>query len=271
MNKSRKRRGLVCVVAAIGLVAWACTGSDDGARSTTLGDGEPSAGYAGGGADANQPDVIAGAGTAGAPADVAGASNHCSVARATPLPARLVVSTGIVDAPKQKPVFVQDLFDAFKGQCGACHVDATNGGFHVTPLTFADTISQRVIERIYASNEKNMMPPKAAGGVLASTRQPGDPVLQLAETIKAWMAAGSPADVFYVDNTEQTDPTQQGGYRMTSEVAQAMTNLGNCIPDRSIYAVEATAMQEMDTKFSQMTRRPAGSATMFERIGLPEH
>ena len=272
VNTRLHRYLLTAWLGLVAIVAWSC-GSDNMPAA-------PDQGGAQGGQNSTAVGSRAGstnagnAGTAGSIAGVAGAAGNthaCSAADATPLPWRLVTSNGAVAQPTQTPVFVQDLFDSFRAYCGACHVEATSGNLKVTQNSFSTTVDEKAIDRILATDPALMMPPKAAGGMLASARAPGDPVLEFAERLKQWIAAGRPRDVYYIASAPTGTPTNDATYRMVAELAQGMTNIGNCVPDPSIVATEKLKMAELDQRFAQMARKPAGQGTAIERIGLPEH
>jgi mono/diheme cytochrome c family protein len=70
----------------------------------------------------------------------------------------------------------------------------------------------------------------------------------------------------------KVDPSSLNGpYRLEPDLASALTNIGNCLPDRALYATGKDKMAEMDGKFAAMTFKPPGKATRLEQIGLPQY
>jgi mono/diheme cytochrome c family protein len=192
----------------------------------------------------------------------------CVAARSSqPLPARLSVMSRTATSSRQS-VFVDDVFHRFDAICGGCHVQGGLGGFHTGPLDFADKVGQKAVDRILSTDPSKSMPPVSAGGKLASARGPDDPVLALATLLQAWLAAGSPRDVFYIE-AASTD-AEPSSYLLSKSVGEAMTNLGNCIPARSAVATDSQQMSDLDTRFAALQKSPPGQGTPAERVGLPE-
>ncbi len=181
-------------------------------------------------------------------------------------PARLAVmskETSTIGAP----VFTADLFNLFKSSCGGCHVEGGLGGFQVGPLDFADKVDGKVLERIRATNPKDVMPPASAGGKLASERSPGDPILELASLIDQWILAGRPRDLFY------RAPEGEGsssGYRLSESIGNRLTNLGTCIPSPRAFGIERPKGEQLDAYFEKLEKSPPGTGTPAQRVGLPE-
>ena len=60
-----------------------------------------------------------------------------------------LVSRVVVDAPQDVTVFVDDLYQQFKSNCGGCHIDGALGGFQVKGVVqFRDKVDRKVIEAI---------------------------------------------------------------------------------------------------------------------------
>ncbi len=196
-------------------------------------------------------------GTEGACADVQGA---------LPIPAR---AAALTDSPAvtTTTVYVDDLFNSFSTFCGGCHVDVGLGGFQTSRATFADVVDQDWVDSIKYNNVNTVMPPPSVGGVIYSDRPASDPVNALAALLQTWIDQGRPRDSFTVN----VDPNAATGpYRVSKDVADALTDLGNCLPDTSLYATEKQQMADMDVKFANMTFLPPGQGTLAQRIGLPE-
>lgn len=128
-------------------------------------------------------------------------------------------------------MFVRDLFNLFKSSCGGCHVDASYGGFHVSPLTFSfDMNRPEVLRDIFSDDPNQVMPPGV--GAASSRNATTDQYLALGALLRAWYDQGRPATLF----TPPAEPgsadagTEASRYVLTESVGKALTNIGNCIP-----------------------------------------
>ncbi|HVW26069.1 MAG TPA: hypothetical protein VHC69_11920 [Polyangiaceae bacterium] len=180
-----------------------------------------------------------------------------------PIPAReALLQSGAADQPSL--LFVRDLFDQFRQNCGGCHVDQTSGGFHVGATTFrADmlaednraasdgTLPHGALARINSDDPNLIMPP---GSKPVAQRDPNsDPTLLLATKLKAWYDAGSPPD-FY---PPPASTTSGGDFKLSQSVGLGLTNLGNCIPNKELIGIlPAKTLDAMDAKFAAMTALP---------------
>ena len=184
---------------------------------------------------------------------------------AQPLKAR---TTALESAPPvtTTTVYVDDLYNSFASYCGGCHVDVGLGGFKTDRAHFADIVNQDWVDSIKYNNTNTVMPPPSVGGVVYSERPADDPVNALAALLQAWLDQGSPRDSFKmgVDSTGSTGP-----YRMSKDLADALTDLGSCLPDVTLYATEKQQMAEKDATFAGMTFLAPGKGTLAQRIGLP--
>jgi mono/diheme cytochrome c family protein len=150
-------------------------------------------------------------------------------------------------------VFTRDLFSLFRSHCGGCHVDQGLGGLQVSLQNFPATVSTGVLARIRSDDPLEYMPPSASGGKPFGERADGDPVVELARLIEAWLRAGSPDDVFYPEGI-----AARGGktFALDSAKALAMTNLGNCVPAARIIGREEARSAELDAMFASATALP---------------
>jgi len=189
------------------------------------------------------------------PADDA-TSGACPPARTLELTtARSAVLTG---STQPSLLFTRDLFESFKGACGSCHVEDDQGGFKVNPTTFKQDMNRNppndkngVLGRIRSNDPTMVMPP---GSAPASSRDPTkDPYLLLAAQLEVWFDEGSPPD-FY--SPPMSTSTSGPAYVMSKAVGEALTNLGNCIPSKSLAFLRADAADTLDTKFAAMTSLP---------------
>lgn len=171
--------------------------------------------------------------------------------------------------PPEREVFVGDLFEQFKAECGACHYEAAQGDFRVTRDSFFQAVNQETLDRIKSDDPTKFMPPPNSGGIPWSKRT-ADSVTELASRIEDWMAAGSPADVYFVKN-ESTDKP----YLFSEELGQGMTNLGSCVPDTE-FAV-GSAQDEMDELDAMFAAAQAETSSLDEivppedQLGLPRY
>ncbi|MES1165009.1 MAG: hypothetical protein ABUR63_04585 [Verrucomicrobiota bacterium] len=103
------------------------------------------------------------------------------------------------------------------------------------------------------SDPTKFMPP---GRKPFSMLKEGNPVFDLVTHLDAWMAAGKPAGVYTL---AATGPATGGiaNYSFTPDVAEAMTNLGNCIPSRATFAASKSGeMESLDEFFAHATDLP---------------
>ncbi len=194
----------------------------------------------------------------------------CTPVQGQPIPARLVVMSANALTGQGTPVFVQDLFDRFNSTCGGCHVAANQGNYQVSLTNFTTLVTQDVVNRMTSDDPTVLMPPPTAGGVPASQRPSSDPVSQLVTLLTEWIAAGSPNDVFYINQNTGDAGAPGNAYLLSSDVGNAMTNIGACLPDKSIVATQTQKMNQLDSFFAQLNKLPPGQGTLAQRIGLPE-
>jgi mono/diheme cytochrome c family protein len=160
-------------------------------------------------------------------------------------------------------VFVSDLFQVFKTQCGGCHVESDAGGLKVSLGSFPVKVGEEAIERMKSDDLLEFMPPLPTG-MPWSERPEGDAVKNLVTLLEQWMQAGRPGDVFVVDG-EASDGSL---YLMTPAAGQALTNLGTCLPEQLLFV--GPKSEELDAMFAALVKKPPGEGTPAERVGLPE-
>jgi mono/diheme cytochrome c family protein len=205
-------------------------------------------------------------------------------AKCTPVrSAEPLLSRVVVDEPQDVTVFVDDLYQQFKSNCGGCHIDGALGGFHVNgSVDFRDKAGSDVLEAIRSNTqtcEKDaqgnkvdptcfaFMPPAESNGKPWSEREKSksDAVRDLSTLIEVWLdsATPPPLDVF-------TLPADKGGktaYAIDEAFATSFTNMGTCIPDVGMFATELERSCALDAEFAALKRVPDGAPN--ERIGLP--
>jgi hypothetical protein len=178
----------------------------------------------------------------------------CAPARATSLPARSAVMSA--QAAQTTTMFVRDLFNLFKSSCGGCHVEASYGGFHVSPLTFPEDMNRdEVLKDIFSDDPDTVMPPGV--GAAKSRNAADDPYLQLGALLRAWYDQNRPATLFVPPSTDGSSGKDGGAanhYLLTESVGKGLTNIGNCVPvaesimtladDRDAFFASATALPE---------------------------
>jgi mono/diheme cytochrome c family protein len=161
-------------------------------------------------------------------------------------------------APQQDLYFTSDLFGLFKSVCGGCHVDSNRGNFVVTAGNFAtnaDVVSGYVYNLITSDDADVYMPPADGGGIPWSQRleqSPDDSVVQLADLLDQWAAAGYPKDAFPL----RTQTAASAGYMMTASLGAQLTNVGSCVPNRPMVGTSTSTMDQLDATFAAMTALP---------------
>ncbi len=233
-------------------------------------------------------------GSSGGASPSASVHGVCRPAAAQPLPARLVVMSATASAVGSNLVYVSDLFERFKSVCGSCHgpeVDPPGlGGYQIqSENSFLTAMTPAVLKHVQsdgatdpahpATDPNDPMPPfSSPNGGPYSKRPPTDPVKQFADLVAAWLASGSPQSF---SPPSAGGPGQDGGaeagaspsqYLMSPLLGDTMTNLGTCIPDKTLFAVEQDASVNRDAMFAALTKASPGSgAAPKDLIGLPEH
>jgi mono/diheme cytochrome c family protein len=182
------------------------------------------------------------------------------------LPARANVVSDDALPPEQE-IFVSALADEFKAECGACHYDAALGGFNFTKTNFFQKVGQDAVDRMKSDDPTKFMPPGNSGGVPYSSRH-NDSITQLVSKLETWIAAGRPADVYFVKNDVTERP-----YQFTGELGSGLTNLGSCVPDTAFaFGSAQDDMDELDALF-EAAEQVAPSMTEIvlpeEQLGLP--
>ncbi len=162
----------------------------------------------------------------------------------------------------QQPIFVADLFNLFKGACGACHIEQGLGSFRVFKDKFFQIDSMKLLASVKSDNPAKFMPPPVAGGKPFSMRTAGDPIFDLVTRLEQWFGQGKPLpmDVFYVPvemtSTTQTVVTKKEGYLLGDESAKLQTNMGNCVPDSAMFGTQKADMDALDTFFETSSTLP---------------
>ena len=178
------------------------------------------------------------------------------------------------------PLFVSELYGMFKAQCGTCHGSANQGMFSVTQATFVDVMTKRwtdvkndlsadVTDPDTTPGLIHIMPPTGLG---AKARNDSDAVSILWTRLQLWDAWGKPADVFY-DTKPQTEPkpaaslpaadpmppmtrppdTEKPSFLVSETVASQLSNIGSCIPEKSMIGSAGDVMDALDAKFAAMS------------------
>jgi mono/diheme cytochrome c family protein len=175
---------------------------------------------------------------------------------------------GASAAPTQQVYFTKQLFDLFDKVCGGCHVENSLGDppFVVTATTFPNLVTKDVLAVIKNDDQKTFMPPLAAGGVPFSTRDPSDPVVELATLLEIWLNAGSPRQSFTLDTSNDQPPT--AGYTITPEMSTSMTNIGTCVPPKQMVATDKDAMDALDAMFAKLASGPGTLPTTLAETDL---
>lgn len=171
-------------------------------------------------------------------------------------------------APTTKTIYYSDVFNAFKVQCGACHVEASDGDFQIkTPDdALARLRDPMILDRIQTTVLADTMPQPST--IVYSQRTADDPVRRLVQLLTEWAAAGYPPDLFY----EKADAGNGASpYAMSADIAKSLTNIGTCIPSADFpFATDRVTMQALDDKFAAIKPAALGStASAQAKLGLP--
>ena len=209
----------------------------------------------GGGAPSAPPQEPAGGdpgeGAAGAgPGPSVDIHAECAVATSSePLPARAAVMSNEVETG-DRLYFTVDLFNTFKSYCGGCHVESYRvGAFGDQPVTlknFSTLVDQSALDVIKTNDDALLMPPPESGGKKWDERSEDDPVREFVGRMELWIQAGRPADSFQLPAAPGTEDRP---YLFSTELGQTLTNIGNCIPSKAIFAIESKKSVELDEKF----------------------
>lgn len=208
------------------------------------------------GDDAGSPDAGQGSPDAG------GAAGECTPVQSSErLPARSAVLEGRVGS-RTRRFPVDDLWQQFFTHCGNCHVENGLGGYRCsrnvaqdeTTRPFLDDCIDDVALATITSDEPvgneaagvpPFMPPPEFGGIPWNERGVGDPVRELHRLLTLWIEQGRPSEFFEVEETVG----EAGSYGINREVGEALTNLGNCIPEPQMVGADVEEMERLDAFF----------------------
>jgi mono/diheme cytochrome c family protein len=152
--------------------------------------------------------------------------------------------------PQQDTYFTADLFNInFKSVCGGCHVDNSLGNFSVSETTFPTVVTEAAYDLMTSTDPNTVMPPY---GILLSARAPTDAVVQLANLLNIWLSQDSPVDSFELP----TQTVAAVGYAIPASLGAQLTNIGSCIPDKGMIAVDTSPMDQLDAAFAMATALP---------------
>lgn len=173
-----------------------------------------------------------------------------------PLPARSAVMT---DKPPtgDRTILTSEVFNAFRTHCGSCHAGGIQlggfGGVSITPQNFPTLVGTSAVDRIREDKDITKVMPQGTDLKLWSKRTAGDPVVQLADLLEKWIAAGRPRDYFIVKGN--SDPNT--AYLFSQELGESLTNIGNCLPDPQGFGFDKADMDALDKVFAETTTLPA--------------
>jgi mono/diheme cytochrome c family protein len=194
-----------------------------------------------------------GGGTGGAGGAGGTTIAHCAPAQSSEgLPARTTLESG-TSSSGPPTYFTSDLFEQFKHACGGCHVESNLGNFLVTEASFPMVVDMNVYNIITSDDPNVYMPPAGGGGMPFTSRPDSDPIKQLANLLSIWLMQGSPPDLFYLPDDGSSAAV---GYALTTTLGSQMTNIGSCIPDKQMVAMDTTDMDQLDAMFAQATALP---------------
>jgi len=218
--------------------------------------------------DFKNPNAKGGAGGTSTTASTVALSTECHPADAgEKLTARTVTHKG-AESPTTRRIFVDDLFDRFRSLCGGCHVDGNQGNWQISRKTFNLEAARESL--LAMSNDRSLvkvMPPGSVGGKLPQDRTAADPAVPLMEMLRLYIRATESGPRPYTYLEDFTSVGDASPYRMEPALADALTPLGNCIPDKGLYATDAAKMKALDVLF--FNAMPKYTGTLVEQIGLP--
>jgi mono/diheme cytochrome c family protein len=195
----------------------------------------------------------------------AGAVGKCLPVSATAYPPRAsIVANNVL--PTQEAVYVSEVFDQFKAQCGACHVESNQGSFQVSSADYVATLQNPLIlQRIQTDVLQDTMPQPS--NIVYSQRAADDPVRRLVTLLQEWQTAGFPPDLFY----EKISNSGQNLYALSADLGAALTNIGSCLPEKTFpFASDRATMMKLDTMFATVKQAPAGGdGAPEDKLGLP--
>jgi mono/diheme cytochrome c family protein len=215
----------------------------------------------------------------------------CTQARGQSYPARLVAmpssskaDAGAAAAPSQPMVLASDLFQQFLGICGGCHgpAGAGDGGFQIaTTGAFQKLMTGSVLAHVTnavcptmpnAADPNDAMPPCAVGGKTYAQRPSTDVVKQFGCLTTQWLAAGSPPSFAPTMSCTPSGASSADSqvttvsYELTKQAGNAMTNIGNCVPD--VLQFDDAKSVALDAMFAALPAA-ASDAAMHQNGGLP--
>jgi mono/diheme cytochrome c family protein len=174
---------------------------------------------------------------------------ECRPAQADPEPARLQQVAQSEVLLKASELFQQ----YFRPQCGACHSGAKDNGSALYVADEADLAQNLdgIIERMEATDLAKVMPPQPK--ILLSARAAPDAVLDLHSLLLAWRDGGK-RDLFPDPRASSEMPADGAAPSLAAPpaLAQALTNMGSCVPAARIIYSDTTAMDELDRRFAEL-------------------
>lgn len=179
---------------------------------------------------------------------------------------------------------VADLWQMYETSCGGpCHDHGDFGGFAIPHVSdFPATMTAAVLAHVTSNGPtKGMnpltdpvdpMPPFTNGGKPFMSRDPNDAIVRFATLAQEWLAAGSAKSSFQVSATPTTSAASQpsASFALTKANANALTLIGDCIPNKTLYATQAMQTQNaaLDAMFVSAARNPKANSAAGQ-LGLP--
>jgi mono/diheme cytochrome c family protein len=222
----------------------------------------------------------------------------CRQTHSQSIPVRLVAMSAAAGTG-DSTVYYQQIYRLVGSVCGNCHTDPT-GGFQIPPpdlKSFAAGMTAGpggVIDHITKatcpspanpSNPLDPMPPCGQGGGTYSQLPPNAPVYVLGQLLTEWAALGYPGQFTPGAGDGGSASAGDGGgddggsasagaatspYVMTPAVGNAMTNIGNCIPEALPTVADPKALA-LDAMFASLQANPQATPGSAEQVGLPLH
>lgn len=170
------------------------------------------------------------------------------------LPARASL---VAKAPPQAEyIYTSALFGRYKALCGACHVDANQGGFQTRGGTMEFVASEfeghkeAILETMFTHDPLKIMPPRAEP---IDELPESAPAVVLASQLQAWYEQGLNPDGFYWEGSALP---AHPGYEVDQSLSGQLTNIGSCFPKKELLHYDQARSQAMDAYFAKTDEWP---------------
>ncbi|MEY4514300.1 MAG: hypothetical protein RLZZ450_6422, partial [Pseudomonadota bacterium] len=176
-----------------------------------------------------------------------------------PARAQIMVEGAAAPVPDSSNSFtVQQLYEDFDTNCGACHGNKLMQDKLVvrTVDDFKSQVGQSSLDSIKSLDRDKVMPKDTR---LLSERPPNGGVAVFARRLEAWLKAGQVdpfVDPVAASVESPAAPATQDGppYALNKQLGSALTNMGSCIPAKALVSSDVEPMDKLDTVFAQVMK-----------------